>query len=308
MRRTVGWSARFASILALALAFAGASFAQTSSTTATRKFEVISVDGNELVFRDERGTHQITVPDGFRFTVDGKQLAISDLKRGMKGTAVVTTTTTVTPVTLTEIKKGVVVGVGPDSLTVKDEADGVRKRFTQAQLNARGIKLVTEDGRVTYAADVKQGDAITAIIVSQASAGGGDGTGGAGDAGSGQPRRQPRRASRRRGPARPRPGHIAMASVPATDGRTGDGDGDGPRLGAGRVDRARYDGLGDHHPDHRRGAVLLLAPAQVAAVTARPTRHFEITRVARIRNAGGNVRPISRAARSPWRPGSRKRG
>ena len=131
------------------------------------QFEVISVDGNELVFRDERGTNQITVPDGFRFTVDGKQLAISDLKRGMKGTAVVTTTTTVTPVTLTEIKKGVVVGVGPDSLTVKDEADGVRKRFTQAQLNARGIKLVTEDGRVTYAADVKQGDAVTAIIVSQ---------------------------------------------------------------------------------------------------------------------------------------------
>ena len=168
MRRTLGWSARFASILALTLAFTGASFAQTSSTTTTRQFEVISVDGNELVFRDERGTNQITVPDGFRFTVDGKQLAISDLKRGMKGTAVVTTTTTVTPVTLTEIKKGVVVGVGPDSLTVKDEGDGVRKRFTQAQLNARGIKLVTEDGRVTYAADAKQGDAITAIIVSQA--------------------------------------------------------------------------------------------------------------------------------------------
>ena len=110
------------------------------------QFEVISVDGNELVFRDERGTNQITVPDGFRFTVDGKQLAISDLKRGMKGTAVVTTTTTVTPVTLTEIKKGVVVGVGPDSLTVKDEADGVRKRFTQAQLNDRGIKIITRTG------------------------------------------------------------------------------------------------------------------------------------------------------------------
>ena len=33
-------------------------------------------------------------------------------------------------------------------------------------------------------------------------------------------------------------------------------------------------------------------------MTARRPRHFEITRVARIRNAGGNVRPISRAARS----------
>ena len=141
---------------------------RADDATTTRQFEVISVDGNQLVFRDERGTNQITVPEGFRFTVDGKQLAIGDLKPGMKGTAAVTTTTTVTPVTLTEIKKGVVVGVGPDSLTVKDEADGVRKRFTQAQLNDRGIKLVNQDGRVTYARDAKQGDAITAIIVSQA--------------------------------------------------------------------------------------------------------------------------------------------
>ena len=167
MRRTWGWSAT-TSILALALAFAGAAFAQTSTTTATRQFEVISADSNQLVFRDERGTHQITVPDDFRFTVDGKQLALGDLKPGMKGTAVVTTTTTVTPVTVTEIKKGMVVGVGPDSLTVKDEADGVNKRFTQAQLNARSIKLVNQDGRVTYAGDVKRGDAVTAIIVSQA--------------------------------------------------------------------------------------------------------------------------------------------
>jgi len=168
MRKIWGWSATFASTLALALAFAGASFAQTSVTTTARQFEVISVDGNQLVFRDERGTNQITVPEGFRFTVDGKELAIGDLKPGMKGSAVVTTTTTVTPVTLTEIKKGMVVGVGPDSLIVKDEGDGVSKRFTQAQLNDRGIKLLDKDGRVTYARDVKRGDQITATIVSQA--------------------------------------------------------------------------------------------------------------------------------------------
>ena len=87
------------------------------------------------------------MPDGFRFTVDGKQLAVSDLKPGMKGTATVTTTTTVTPVVVTEIRKGVVLSVTPYSLTVRDEADGIRKRFTQAQLNDRGIKIFKE-GRV----------------------------------------------------------------------------------------------------------------------------------------------------------------
>ena len=126
MTKKLGWLARVVVMFALGLTFAGASVAQTTATTNARKFEVISVDGNQLVFRDERGTNTITVPEGFRFTVDGKQLAIGDLKPGMKGTAVVTTTTTVTPVTITEIKKGVVLSVGPGSLIVKDEADGVR--------------------------------------------------------------------------------------------------------------------------------------------------------------------------------------
>jgi hypothetical protein len=148
---------------------AGASLAQatTSATVNARKFEVISVDGDQLVVRDEKGTSTITVPDGFRFTVDGKQLAVGDLKPGMKGTAVVTTTTTVTPVVITEIKKGLVLSVGPSSLIVKDEGDGVRKRFTQSQLNDRGIKILNKDGKVTHVSDVKQGDEITATIVTQ---------------------------------------------------------------------------------------------------------------------------------------------
>ena len=167
MTRKLGWLARVGVTFALGLAFAGASVAQTttSATVNARKFEVISVDGNQLVFKDERGTNELTVPDGFRFTVDGKQLAIGDLKPGMKGTAVVTTTTTVTPVTITEIKKGVVLSVGPASLIVKDEGDGVRKRFTQSQLNDRGIKILNKDGKVTHVSDVKQGDEIMATIV-----------------------------------------------------------------------------------------------------------------------------------------------
>jgi len=167
MTRKLGWLARFGVTFALGLAFAGASVAQTttSATVNARKFEVISVDGNQLVFRDERGTNELTVPEGFRFTVDGKQLAIGDLKPGMKGTAVVTTTTTVTPVTITEIKKGVVLSVGPSSVIVKDDGDGVRKRFTQSQLNDRGIKIINKDGKVTHVSDVKQGDEIMATIV-----------------------------------------------------------------------------------------------------------------------------------------------
>ena len=48
--------------------------AQTTTSVDMGSFEVISVDGNKLVVRNEKGTHEYTVPNDFRFTVDGKQL------------------------------------------------------------------------------------------------------------------------------------------------------------------------------------------------------------------------------------------
>src|SRR4249920_4033675 len=106
MKTNAGWLSRIVVMVALGLAFASAPLAQTTSTeTNVRNFEVISVDGNKLVVRDERGTQELTVPDDFRFTVDGKQMSVSDLKPGMKGTATVTTTTTVKPVVVTEVRE-----------------------------------------------------------------------------------------------------------------------------------------------------------------------------------------------------------
>ena len=66
-------------LVALGLAFAGTSFAQTTTTIGTRNFEVVAVDGNKLVVRDEKGAQEITVPDDFRFTVDGKKMSVSEL-------------------------------------------------------------------------------------------------------------------------------------------------------------------------------------------------------------------------------------
>ena len=285
MTRKLGWVARVVVMFAMGLTFAGASFAQatTSATVNARKFEVISVDGDQLVVRDEKGTSTITVPDGFRFTVDGKQLAVGDLKPGMKGTAVVTTTTTVTPVVITEIKKGLVLSVGPSSLIVKDEGDGVRKRFTQSQLNDRGIKILNKDGKVTHVSDVKQGDEITATIVTQgppvvvteqevqatlaqaapataATPAPAKTEAPASPAPTAAPAASAERggAGDGRGPCRVR---RAAGSAPACDGRDG-------RLGTGRIGRSRNDGVGADHPADRGGAVLLLAPEE-APVTPR---------------------------------------
>ena len=75
-------------LLAIALLSPIATYAQTTMTTRESNFEIIAVDGNNLVVRDQNGTRELTVPPDFRFTVDGKSLAVSDLHAGMKGTAV----------------------------------------------------------------------------------------------------------------------------------------------------------------------------------------------------------------------------
>ena len=80
-------------------------------TTEVKNFEVVSVHGNIVVAKTDAGAKEYTVTDDFRFTIDGKKIGVHDLKPGMKGTATVTTTTTVTPMYLTEVKKGEVTKV-----------------------------------------------------------------------------------------------------------------------------------------------------------------------------------------------------
>ena len=182
MRTNQKWWPALLLAAVLAAPFAGAAQAQTTSTTAVNKFEILAVDGNNLVVRNEKGTHEYVVPDDFRFTVDGKKLSVKELKPGMKGTATVTTKTTLTPVTVTEIKEGTVVSATELTVNVRS-ADGVR-RFTQSQLDDRGVQILKE-GRIIRIRDLRQGDMITATIFLQSAARGTDGNGGAGHTGPG---------------------------------------------------------------------------------------------------------------------------
>jgi hypothetical protein len=153
--------------LALTLLGAGAAIAQQTQTQESKllRFEVISVDGNDLVFRDQNGTRALTVPDDFRFTVDGKPVSVHDLMPGMKGTARVTTTTTVTPVYVTEVKKGTVVRQVGTSVHVRT-ADGVRW-FKKADIDKRGVEIFM-NGKPVKVTDLHVGDELTATIVTSA--------------------------------------------------------------------------------------------------------------------------------------------
>ena len=136
--------------------------AQTTTSTQTKEFEVIAVSGNDLVVKLPEGTREIKVSDDFRFTVDGRQLAARDLKPGMKGTATITTKTTVTPVVVTEVKNGEVVQASGATLLVQTEQGF--KQFSQGDVEKRGIKIV-KDGAPAQFTDFRAGDRLSATIV-----------------------------------------------------------------------------------------------------------------------------------------------
>jgi hypothetical protein len=164
MRTRAAWLSAVLVAFGLGLFTTGALLAQTKSTIDLRNFEVLAVEGNRLVYRDQRGTHEITVPDGFRMNVDGKQMAVKELKPGMKGTATVTNTTTITPITVTDIKEAVVLSTTATSVVVRGP-DNVRRRFTQSELDKRGIQIF-KDGKLIQVGQLNPGDNLTAMIVS----------------------------------------------------------------------------------------------------------------------------------------------
>jgi hypothetical protein len=160
MSRVVGRIALAGALLLGATAFASAQ--QQSTMSETKSFEVIAVDGNSLVVRLPEGTKELTVPADFKFMVDGQPMTVSQLKPGMKGTAMVTTRTTTTPVTVTEIKNGTVKQVTGSTIIVLTEQGF--KSFTQGQIDKRGVKIY-RDGQPAELADFHEGDRLTATIV-----------------------------------------------------------------------------------------------------------------------------------------------
>jgi hypothetical protein len=137
---------------------------QTTASTEVKQFEIVSVDGNRVVVKGDQGAREITVPDDFKLTVDGQPVSVRDLKPGMKGTATITTTTTSTPVHVTEVRNGEVMQKTGNSIIVRGP-NGIQM-FTQGDVAKRGVKIM-KDGRPIDITELNQGDRLTATIVTE---------------------------------------------------------------------------------------------------------------------------------------------
>lgn len=164
MRRTRTWVYALGGLCAVFLSVSSASAQKKTTTSEVRRFQVVSVDGNKVVVKGQRGSQEITVPDDFRFTVNGKKISVHDLKPGMKGSATITTTTTVTPVHTTQVRNAEVVQASANSIIVRG-AKGFQM-YTEGDVEKRGIK-VYKNGRPVTFSDLHAGDKLTATIVTE---------------------------------------------------------------------------------------------------------------------------------------------
>jgi hypothetical protein len=145
---------------------AGIGFAQTATTTETKNFEVISVDGNKVVARDASGaTKEYTLPDDFQFTVGGKQISVHELKPGMKGTATITTKTTTVPVHVTEVRNGEVVKADAATVIIRGEKGGYQM-FNQGDVDKKKVQIV-RGGKPVKITDLHVGDRLSATLITE---------------------------------------------------------------------------------------------------------------------------------------------
>jgi hypothetical protein len=147
----------------LDIAAGRASSAQTT-TTEIKNFEIVGIDGNRVIIKDAQGARELTVPSDFRVNVNGKMVGVSELKPGMKGTATVTTTTTVKKVYLTEVKSGRITQVVGRNIIVMIKGETGYRMFTQEDARRANV---FQNGKPLDWETLRVGDVLTATVVTE---------------------------------------------------------------------------------------------------------------------------------------------
>jgi hypothetical protein len=171
-------------VLLAALCVVTSAAAQTNPTTqtsemtttkTTKKSGVVeTIYGNHVVLRDSAGTHEWTVPEDFKFQMSGQNLALADLRPGMKVEATTTKETTIKDVILTKNVTGQVVQVAPGTngggIVVRDPS-GRMTSFSGRDLQGRDVTILRDRTELPWRptvvplTDLRVGDTLNASIV-----------------------------------------------------------------------------------------------------------------------------------------------
>jgi len=154
--------ARFTVAACLVLVVASAVSAQTT-TLEIKNAEVLAVRGNVLFVRGADGVQQHTIPEGFRFDMNGRQMSVRDLKPGMRLTAAIKTTSTPIEMTTTEIRTGEVLHTIGNSVVVRN-SKGEIKRFNAKDLKKSDM-VIYKDGKEIDLMSLRKGDKISATVI-----------------------------------------------------------------------------------------------------------------------------------------------
>ncbi len=138
------------SILTVALALLVAAAASAQTSTEIKNGTVVSVGDKSLFIKEANGTlREFDVAPDFTVTVDGKEVALKDVKPGMKITATVKTVTVPVVVQTTQLKNAKVLKSAGGLLFVR-ESDGIHTYNIPAgfRFDIGGAKLRLEDLQV----------------------------------------------------------------------------------------------------------------------------------------------------------------
>ena len=150
----------------VALAQTGASSTESTALKQTLKQGTVeAVAGNKVVLREADGPHEYTLPDGFKFQLDGQPVGVDQIKPGMKVGAIVTDKVTTRNVTVTRVAKGTVMQVAPGGVVIKNEK-GELKSYDFKDPDGNDVYFA-KDGKEVLLSTVKKGDRLTGTFVTK---------------------------------------------------------------------------------------------------------------------------------------------
>ena len=131
---------------------------KTSVTTEQLKGTVEYVEGNHLVVRTADGNiREFNVPESRKFTIDGRDVTVHDLKRGTQLSAIVTTTTTSVTDRTTTVGTGTVWWVAGKTVIIT-LPNGENRTYTVED----SFKFNVEGNKTANVSDLKKGMKISA--------------------------------------------------------------------------------------------------------------------------------------------------